>query len=112
MYVRMARFEGGIADDIVAEAEEMRRDIAAIGRGERGQYFASEFTDRVGRMETMVDRARGSVAVLVYCDSQANAREVERIMDGMSPHRVGWGKRVSSEVYEVVLDEVTGRQAV
>jgi hypothetical protein len=112
MYARIARFEGGIADDIVAEAEEMRRDIAAVGRGGKDQYFANELTDRVGRMEIMVDRGQGSVAVLVYCESQADARKVERIMDGMSPHRGGWGKRVSSEVYEVVLDEVAGRQAV
>jgi hypothetical protein len=112
MYVRMARFEGGTADDIVAEADEVRRDIVAIGRGEKGQYFAKELTDRVGRMEILVDREQGSVTILVYCDSQDAAREVERIMDGMSPRHGGWGKRVSSDVFEVVLDESTGRQAV
>ena len=111
MYVRIARFEGGTADDIVAEADEVRRDIVAVRRGEKGQYFAKELTDRVGRLEILVDREQGSVTILVYCDSQADAREVERIMDGMSPQRQGWGKRVSSEVYEVVLDEATGRQA-
>jgi hypothetical protein len=34
---------------------------------------------------------------------------VDRIMGGMSPQREGWGKRVSSDVYELVLDEATGR---
>jgi hypothetical protein len=29
-------------------------------------------------------------------------------MDGMSPQREGWGRRVSSDVYEVVLDEALG----
>ena len=108
MYVRIARFEGGTADDIVSEAEEIRRGIAATGRGENDQYFPGELTDRVGRLELMVDRGQGSVAVLIYCDSEADAREVDRIMDGMSPQRGGWGKRVSSDLYEVVLDEAPG----
>lgn len=110
MYVRIARFEGGTAGDIVAEAEEARRDIVAVGRGEKNEYFPKELTDRVGRMEMLVDRGQGSVVILLYCDSEADAREVDRIMDGMSPQREGWGKRVSSDVYEVVLDEATGRR--
>ena len=111
MYVRIARFEGGTADDIVAEAEDARRDIAAIGRGEKNQYFPKEFTDRVGRLEVLVDRRQGSVAILVYCENEADAREVDRIMDGMAPQREGWGKRVSSDIYEVVLDEAPGGPA-
>ncbi len=108
MYVRIARFEGGTADDIVAEAEEIRRGIAAAGRGENDQYFPRELTDRVGRLELVVDRGQGSVAVLIYCHSEADAREIDRIMGGMSPQRGGWGKRVSSDLYEVVLEEVPG----
>ncbi len=108
MYVRIARFEGGSADDIVAEAEEIQRGVAAAGRGENNQYFPKELTDRVGRMELLVDRGQGSSIILLYCDSQDDAREVDRIMDGMSPQREGWGKRVSSDVYELVLDEATG----
>jgi hypothetical protein len=111
MYVRIARFEGGTADDIVAESEEIRRGIAASGRGENDQYFPKELTDRVGRLELVVDRGQGSIAVLVYCDSEADAREIDRIMGGMSPQREGWGKRVSSDIYEVVLDEAPGRPA-
>ena len=105
MYVRIARFEGGNADDIVAEAEQIRRGIAAAGRGENDQYFPKGLTDRVGHLELVVDRGQGSVAVLIFCDSEADAREVDRIMDGMSPQRGGWGTRVSSDLYEVVLDE-------
>jgi hypothetical protein len=111
MYVRIARFEGGTADDIVAESEEIRRGITASGRGENDQYFPKELTDRVGRLELVVDRGQGSIAVLVYCDSEADAREIDRIMGGMSPQREGWGKRVSSDIYEVVLDEAPGRPA-
>jgi len=105
MYVRIARFEGGSADDIVAEAEDIRRGVAAAGRGENNQSFPKELTDLVARMEMLVDRGQGSAVILLYCESQADAREVDRIMDGMSPQREGWGKRVSSDVYELVLDE-------
>ena len=106
MYVRMARFEGGTAADIMAEAEDARRDIVTIGRGD--QYFPKELMDRVSRMEMLVDRMQGSVAILLYCGSEADAREVDRIMGDMSPQRDGWGKRVSSDVYEVVFDEAVG----
>ena len=108
MYVRIARFEGGTTDDIVAEAEDIRRGIVAAGRGEQDLYFPKKLTERVRRMELVVDRGSGSVAVLLYCDSRDDAREVDRIMNGMSPQRGGWGKRVSSDLYEVVVDEVTG----
>jgi hypothetical protein len=111
MYVRIARFEDGTAHDIVAEAEDVRRGIVAAGRGETNQYFPKELTDRVRRLEMLVDRGRGSVAILLYCDSQADAREVDRLMDGMAPQREGWGKRVSSDLYEVVIDEATGVRA-
>jgi len=60
-------------------------------------------------MEMLVDRVQGSAVILLYCDSQAGAREVDRIMDGMWPQREGWGNRVSSDVYELVLDETPGR---
>jgi hypothetical protein len=105
MYARIARFEGGTIDAIVAEAGDVRRGFVAAGGGEKSQYFPKELTDRVGRMEMLVDRERGSIAILLYCDSLADVREVDRIMDGMAPQREGWGKRVSSDVYEVVADE-------
>jgi hypothetical protein len=111
MYVRIARFEGGSVDDIVAEAEEIRRGVVAAVRGEKNEYFPKELTDRISHLEMAVDRGRGSVAVLLYCDSQADAREVDRIMDAMSPQRGGWGTRVSSDLYEVVVDEATAVRA-
>ena len=56
----------------------------------------------------LVDRERGAVAVLVYADTEEQAREIDRIMDGMSPSSDEWGRRVSAEVYEVYLDEAPG----
>jgi hypothetical protein len=104
MYVRMAHFEGGTTADIMAEVEEIRSGLRGGGTG-GGGYFPRELTDRVRRAEMHVDREHGRVAILLYCESEADAREVDRIMDGMSPQREGWGTRVSSDVFEVVLDE-------
>ena len=108
MFVRLVRFEGGSYDDIVAEGEEISRGLDAVRRGESSKYFSKDFTDRVRRVEVAVDRQKGSVAILAYCDSEEDAREVDRIMDGMSPQRQGWGGRVSRDVYEVLLDESVG----
>jgi hypothetical protein len=46
--------------------------------------------------------------VLVYAETEDQVREIDRIMDAMSPSSDGWGKRVSSEVYEVFVDEAPG----
>jgi hypothetical protein len=108
MYARIARFEGGTVGDIIGEADEARADLDAVKRGKGNMYFPKELTDRVSRMEMLVDRQQSSVAIILYCESEANVREVDRIMDGMSPQREGWGRRVSSDVYEVVLDEALG----
>jgi hypothetical protein len=110
-YSRVAPLRGDWSDGLTRSVPRTCRvctPIAAAGRGENDQNFPKELTDRVGRLELVVDRGRGFVAVLVYCDSEADAREIDRLMGGMSPQREGWGKRVSSDLYEVVLDEVPG----
>jgi hypothetical protein len=108
MYVRIARFEGGNAADIVAEAELIRRDIEAARRGETTEVMPRELIDAIASTQLVVDRQRGSVAILLYCDTEEKARQIDRIMDGMSPSTSGWGRRASADVYEVVVDEVTG----
>ena len=112
MYARLVRFEGGSIDAITAEGEEVKAGLDAIDRGEVGRYFPKELVERVSRMEFLADRERGSTAILLYCESEADVREVDRIMDGMSPQREGWGKRVSRDVYEVVFDKgIAARRA-
>ena len=56
----------------------------------------------------LVDRERGAVTVLTYAETEEQAREIDRIMDRMSPSTDGWGRRVSAEVLEVYLDEAPG----
>ncbi len=108
MYVRIARFEGGSAADIEAEGARILRDIEAVRRGETAESeMPSELTRLISRIEFSVDRERGASAVCVYCETEEQAREVDRIMNGMSPTSDRWGKRVSADVYEVKFDEAT-----
>jgi hypothetical protein len=111
MYVRIARFEGGTAVEIDTEGERIRRDFEAARRGDTTTgEVPSALTRLVERVEMLVDRERGSVAVCVYCDSEEKLREVDRIMDEMSPTSGGWGHRVSSDLYEVAFDETTSER--
>ncbi|HTX70036.1 MAG TPA: hypothetical protein VMH50_12975 [Thermoleophilia bacterium] len=105
MYVRIARFEGGTAAHIEEEGSRIRRDIEAARRGEPGPELPRELTLLAQRIEMLVDRERGAATVLVYAETEEQAREIDRIMDGMSPTTEGWGHRVSNEVLEVFLDE-------
>ena len=108
MFVRIARFEGGTTAQIEEEGARIRRDLEAARRGEPGAEVPSELALLASRLEMLVDRDRGAVAMLVYAETRDQLREIDRIMDGMSPSSEGWGKRVSAELYEVFLDEAPG----
>ena len=108
MYVRIARFEGGTTAQIEEEGARIRRDLEAARRGESGPEVPSELALLASRLEMMVDRDRGAVAVLVYAETADQVMEIDRIMDEMSPSTDGWGKRVSAELYEVYFDEAPG----
>jgi hypothetical protein len=108
MFVRIARFEGGTAAQIEEEGSRIRRDLEAASSGEPGPEIPSELALLARRIEMLVDRERGAVTMLVYAETEEQAREIDRIMDGMSPSTDGWGHRVSAEVLEVFLDEAPG----
>jgi len=107
MYVRIARFEGGSAEVIRSEAEEMRKGVEAARHGDPSGHMPSELTRLTRRLEVFADADHGKVAVAVYCSTTEELDEVDRIMAAMSPRESGWGKRVSADTYEVVVDEVT-----
>jgi hypothetical protein len=108
MYVRIARFEGGTTAQIEEEGTRIRRDIEAARSGELGPEMPGELALLVQRIEMLVDRERGAATVLVYAETEEQAREIDRLMDGMSPTSEGWGRRVSAEVLEVFFDEAPG----
>ena len=108
MYVRIARFEGGSTAQIEEEGTRIRRDLEAARRGEESSEVPRELARLARRIEMLIDRERGATAMVVYAETVEQAREIDRIMDGMSPSSSEWGKRVSAEVYEVYLDEAPG----
>ena len=108
MFVRIARFEGGTTAQIEEEGARIRRDLEATRRGESGPEVPSELALLASRLEMLIDRDGGAVAVLVYAETEDQIREIDRIMDGMSPSSEGWGRRASVELYEVFLDEAPG----
>ena len=61
----------------------------------------------MSRLEIFADREKGTVAAIVYCETEEQLREADRIMVSMSPQYADWGKRVSVDTYEVLLDETT-----
>ncbi len=105
MCVRLVRFEGGNLDDVLAETEEIRRDVDAIKRHELTSYFSKELLGLASRVEVFMDRPHASVAIAFFCDSESTAEEVDRVMDAVSPRHAGIGTRVSRDIYEVILDE-------
>jgi len=108
MYVRIARFEGGDMEEIEAEGALLRDGIAAWKRGDTTKEIPARLAEIVSRVEMLVDRHRGSVALCVYCDSEDEVHEADSILSAMSPTNKGWGERVSADIYEVALDEPTG----
>jgi hypothetical protein len=105
MFVRIARFEGGTTAQIEQEAERIRRDLGSSRGAEAGSEIPDELARLTRRVELLIDRDRGSVAMLVYAQTEDQIRDIDRIMDDMSPTSSEWGRRVSVEMYEVYLDE-------
>ena len=107
MYVRIARFEGGDPDEIDAEGALMRDGIEALRRGDATRELPSRLAAVTSRLEMLVDRHNGRVAVCVYCEHEDQVREADDILTAMSPANKGWGSRVSADIYEVALEEPT-----
>jgi len=111
MFARIARFAGGRGTDIDAETRDMRKDLEAFRRGEEGTY-APELRRLVSRLEILADRRKGTVAAIVYCETEEQLREADRILNAMSPRNPDWAERVSVDTYEVIFDETTALRRV
>lgn len=107
MYVRIARFEGGDPDEMEAEGALLRDGIAALKRGETTRELPPRLAEITSKVEMLVDRHNGRVAVCVYCEREDQVREADDILTAMSPANKGWGSRVSADIYEVALEEPT-----
>ena len=104
MFARIARFEGGSPHVIEAETERLRREIEEIRSGRGTDSATARLGALADRVVMLTDRSGGKAATIIFCRTEEQLREVDRIMQGMSP-QAGEGHRSSYDLYEVALDE-------
>lgn len=116
MYARVTRFEGSDPATLQQEIEGMRAQMQSGMTDEAIDQMAEQVKGRFERDEVarllesikrtlvLTDSAKGSSAMVVFCETEADARGVDELFDAMSPGE-GGGKRQSAEVYEVAIDQ-------
>jgi hypothetical protein len=116
MYARMTRFEGSDPATLEQELESMREQmqrglsdeaIDEMADQVKGQFERDEVArllQSIKRTVVLADSAKGSSAMVLFCDTEEDARGVDRLFDAMSPGE-GGGKRQSADVYEVAIDQ-------
>jgi hypothetical protein len=108
MYVRVARFEGIDPSRIDESVADRKRQMdAARSSGELPEGAPEQvrtLMETVKRAVEMVDRDAGTSVVMMFCATADDARRADAALDEMSPE-TGEGRRTSSEILEVVLDE-------
>ena len=115
MYARMTRFEGGDRATLTKELESMRKQMQSgltddaidqMADHVKGQFERDEVAGllrSIKRTIVLADTEKGTSAMVVFCDTEEEARGVDRLFDAMSPGE-GGGKRQSADVYEVAID--------
>ena len=116
MYARLTRFEGSdpamLKQEIVEMREQMQRGLTDEAIDQMAEYVKGQFErDEVAKLlraikRTIVlaDAEKGSSVMLFFCDTEEEARGVDRLFDAMSPGD-GGGRRQSADVYEVAIDQ-------
>jgi hypothetical protein len=116
MYARVTRFEGSDPAVLERETESMRTQMErgledesidqmaeqVKGRFERGEV--ESLLKSIKRTLVLTDAAKGSSAMLVFCDSEEDVRRIDDLFDAMSPGE-GGGKRQSADIYKVAIDQ-------
>ncbi len=116
MYARVTRFEGSDPATLKQELEDMRNQmqhgLTDEAIDQMAEYVKGKFErDEVARLlrsikRTMVlaDAEKGGSAMVLFCETEEDARGVDRLFDAMSPGE-GGGKRQSADIYEVAIDQ-------
>ena len=116
MFARVTRFEGSDPAVLERETESMRAQIERGLTDEsidqmagqvKGQFERDEverLLKSITRTVLLTDAARGSSAMLVFCDNEDDVRRLDELFDAMSPGE-GGGKRQSADIYEVAIDK-------
>jgi hypothetical protein len=115
MYARVTRFEGGDPATLQQELDGMRSQMEAGVNDEAIDQMAEQVQGRFERDEVarllgsikqtfvLADVDRGASAMVLFCNTEEEARGVDALFDAMSPGE-GGGKRQSADVYEVSID--------
>ena len=116
MYARVTRFEGSNPATLKQELDDMRTQmeggltdeaIDQMAEYVKGQFERDEVARllrSIKRTIVLADADKGSSAMVMFCDTEEDARGVDRLFDAMSPGEDG-GKRQSADVYEVAIDQ-------
>ena len=116
MFTRLTRFEGSDPAMLEGETEGMRTEmergltdesIDQMAEQVKGQFERGEverLLKSIKRTLLLTDPAKGSSAMLVFCDSEDDVRRLDELFDAMSPGE-GGGKRQSADIYEVAIDQ-------
>jgi hypothetical protein len=116
MYARVTRFEGSDPAVLRQELDGMRTQMESGLTDEAVDQMAEQVKDRFERGEVerllksirrtlvLADAQKGSSAMVVFCDTEADVRGVDALFDAMSPGE-GGGKRQSADIYEVSIDQ-------
>ena len=116
MYARVTRFEGSKPETMKQELDDMRNQmqggltdesIDQMAEQVKGQFERDEVARllrAIKRTIVLADAEKGSSAMVLFCETEEDARGVDRLFDAMSPGE-GGGKRQSVDIYEVSIDQ-------
>jgi len=94
MYARVARFEGGEADAIRQNAEEI---------SSRAESGPPEGVPAKGFV-LLVDPEGGRSLAIALFETEEDLRKGDEVLSSMSPPSESMGNRASVETYEVAVD--------
>ncbi len=96
MYARVARFEGGEADAIRQNAQDISSQ-AESGSGPPEGVPAKGFL-------LLVDPDNGRGLGISLFETEEDLRKGDEVLSSMTPPSEGMGRRTSLETYEVAVD--------
>ena len=116
MFARVTRFEGSEPAKLKQELAGMRdqmqsgltdESIDQMAEQVKGQFERDEVARLMGSIKrtiVLADAEKGSSAMVLFCETEDDARGVDRLFDAMSPGE-GGGRRESADIYEVSIDQ-------
>ena len=116
MFARVTRFEGSepakLKQELAGMRDQMQHGLTDESIDQMAEQVKDQFErDEVARLlgaikRTIVlaDAEKGSSAMVLFCETEEDARGVDSLFDAMSPGE-GGGRRQSADVYEVSIDQ-------